>query len=126
MITTYFVYNNLKVHPFVLGDAPFPGFDLIAWDGWTYGTLWDRGGDAGMTLIGQTKVHGQVWKMAQPDKLLELEDFWGVSKGSTEPTEVEVVVPISELESEKVKAMTYILSKIDSTYQIVYDGKWKF
>lgn len=126
MVNSYFVYNNLKVNPFVLGDAPFPGFDLVAWDGWTYGTLWDRGEDAGFTLIGKTKVHGQLWRLLEPTKLPELEDFWGVTRGNNELSEVEIVVPINEIENETIKAITYTLTKIDTSYKIVYDGKWKF
>lgn len=122
----FFIFNNLKCNPFILGDHPLPGFELLAWDSWTIGTLWDRGTDAGFTKIGHIEVHGQIWKVENFSEISTLEEFLGVYKGATEKTTIEVVLPINELEKEKLAVTTYSLAKIDPSYKIVNDGRWRF
>ena len=121
---TYFIFNNLKVHPFFLSDGPFPGFKLLTWDheSWTYGTLLDIGNDAGFTPIGHYKVFGQLWVADDMPKITELEDLLGVNRGFMEP--VKVLVNIETDVKEKVDAITYRLKNIPSNYGIVEDGKW--
>lgn len=121
----YFIYNNLKVSPFLGYDAPFPGFTNLTWDheSYTFGTLFDIGKDAGFSKIGLSKVYGQLWVAKDTTKIKELEDFLGVPRLNY-PTDVEVTVQINELESSKLKVTTFALEKIVPSYQIVEDGKW--
>lgn len=129
MSLCYFVYNNLKVHPFLMGDAPLPGFELISWDNYTYtdGTLWKLDfEDAGYTKIGIHKVHGQLWKTEDTSKIDFLEECFGVHKGLTSPIEIEVTVELGDLDKPKLKATTFALEKINPGYEIIKEGKWRF
>ena len=122
----YFIYSNLKVNPFILQDQPYYGFSLLSWDNesWTPGTLWDIGVDAGYTRIGKGYVYGQVWILENPSKARDVEDFFGVGAGLMEPTEVEVSIQVEPTIIEKLKAITFQLTKIKNEYKIIDDGKW--
>ena len=122
----YFIYNNLKVNPFILQDQPFPGCDLLCWDNqsYTYGTLWDLGVDAGFTRIGKGKVYGQVWVAKDYSKIREFQELLGIFSGRTELVEIPVTIQYECLVSEEIKALTNQLTKVDTKYQIVEDGKW--
>lgn len=123
----YFIYNNIKAHPFKINTgAPIPGFRVLSWDSWTYGTLWDIGEDAAYTSIGNGKVFGQLWIPENYSNLHMLESFCRVDEGLTEAVEIKVAVPVDQLEVEEIPAVTYALSKVDLKYKIVQDGKWKF
>lgn len=123
----YFIYNNIKAHPFKFNTgAPIPGFRVLSWDSWTYGTLWDIGEDAAYTVIGNGKVFGQVWIPDDYKNLHMLESFCRVDEGLTEPVEISVQIPVDGLDVEILPATTYALSQINQAYQIVQDGKWKF
>ena len=119
----YFIYNNLKVSPFLPYDTPLPGFNLLTYDNesWTYGTLWDCGVDSGLTVIGNGEVYGQLWVAENLSMVKELEYLYGVHKGITKPTKVPVNI---QFEPEVVKATTFTLEKIIPSYTIVQDGKW--
>lgn len=130
MSSCFFVFNNLKVNSFLLGDAPLPGFELVAWDCWTMGTLWSLNtiGDAGFTTIGITKVHGQLWRMEDPKQVPMLEQCFGKDSGLVRPVDIDIVVDF-EYDKEKLKARTYALEmpvaqKLSPNYSIVADGKW--
>lgn len=122
----YFIYNNLKVNPFLLYDQPVDGFEILSWDNqsWTYGTLWDIGVDAGYTRIGKGSVYGQIWLTRNVNKIPDLEDMLGVYRGLREPVEVNVNLEIEPLVIEKIKAITFQLKTISNEYKIVNDGKW--
>jgi hypothetical protein len=122
----YFIYNNLKVNPFLLYDQPYPGFELLSWEthSWTPGTLWDLGLDAGFTRLGNGVVYGQIWVAKDLSKIDELEDVLGVYRGLREPVQVEVSLQVDPPLIEHIKATTFQLSKISSEYTIVNDGKW--
>jgi gamma-glutamylcyclotransferase (GGCT)/AIG2-like uncharacterized protein YtfP len=122
----YFIYSNLKVNPFLLGDRPLPGFELVAWDSWTLGTLWDIGEEAGYSIIGKTKVHGQLWRLEDNSNEELIKQCSGIFSGLNREINVEVVVPIDELVSENLMATTYALQEINTCYKIVSDGRWKF
>jgi hypothetical protein len=128
MANCYFIYNNLKVNPFVLQDRPVPGFKLIAWKSWTVGTLWelDDVQDVGFTTIGQTKVYGQVWRPEDNSQVSTVEQYFGMNQGLTLPVDIAIVVEIDDLVEETLKAKTFALSKISSTYEIIRDGRWRF
>jgi hypothetical protein len=119
----YFIYNNLKVSPFLPYDAPPVGFDLLTYDNesWTYGTLWDCGRDAGLTVIGKGEVYGQLWVAEDMTRVKELEDLYGVCRGLTRTTRIPVKV---QFEEEPIKATTFVLEKIIPSYTIIQDGKW--
>lgn len=125
---TYFVYSNLKVSPFINGDAPIPGFELLTWDHESSvpGTLWDLGHDAGLTKIGKGVVYGQLWVAENTEKIRLLEEYMGVYSGLTEPNQVDVKVttPDGEIQ-EIIKAVTFHLTNIKNSYKIVEDGKWQ-
>ena len=125
-MSCYFIYNNLKVNPFLLGDRPLPGFELIAWDSWTMGTLWDIGEDAGYTVIGKDKVHGQLWKVEDYKELPLLGRCCGINLGLSEEININLNVPIDELLTESLSAVTFALKSISNDYSIVSDGKWRF
>jgi len=120
-----FIYNNIKVSPFLPGDAPFPGFDLITFDreSYTFGTLWDIGLDAGYTKIGLGVVYGQLWKATEKTALEELREIIGVTSGLTEEVEVPVTVELDN-ERTEIKALTFSLTKIQKHYMIIDDGYW--
>lgn len=122
----YFIFNNLKVSPFLLSDAPFPGFELLTHDNesWTFGTLWDIGLDAGYTKIGLGKVFGQVWVAKDLYQTRELVEFTGVKSGLTRPEAIQVQIQVDELTKQTIKATTFVLSKLSPDYKIVSDGKW--
>lgn len=124
----YFIYDNLKAHPFILQDSPLPGFEILSWDSWTLGTMWDIGDDAGYTKIGKQKVHGQLWKLEDPSRpvIEKIREYAGIYKGVKEETLVTVKVPINDLISHDLQATTFSLSKIDTNYTIVNDGRWRF
>jgi len=122
----YFIFNNLKVslHP---NDAPFPGFDMLGHEKQcsTLGTLWDIGGDAGYTVIGKTKVKGQLWIAENLDAIDELEFYIGAKKGLTEPTKVKVDFVYDDPPvHETLDAIVYRLTEIKKNYRIVNDGWW--
>ena len=125
-MSCYFIYNNLKVHPFILGDGPLPGFELISWDSWTIGTLWNIGEDAGYTRIGKDKVYGQLWKVEDYKELPFLEQCCGLESGRNEIIEVDLVVPIDDLINDNISASTFALKNISNDYTIISDGKWRF
>ncbi len=123
---TVFILNNLKVNPFILNDAPLPGFDLLAWEHEcsVKGTLWDIGYDAGYTFIGNTDVKGQLWIAETVSAVKELEEFVGVNSGLTEPMKVKVEITPEPLIKEVVDAVVYKLTKIKNEYKIVHTGNW--
>lgn len=122
----YFIYNNLKAHPFKINTEPaIPGFRVLSWDSWTYGTLWDIGKDAAYTRIGTGKVFGQLWIPEDYKNLSLLEGFCGIDTGLTEEVKVKVEFPIG-IDIEEISAVTYSLAKIQSEYKIIHDGKWRF
>jgi len=126
-MSLYFIYNNLKVNSFVLHDTPYPGFELLTWDmeSWTFGTLWDLGDDAGYSRIGKSDVKGQVWICKNKEKENELNKFFGVEIGLTEPVEINVNIKTNDnIVVEEVKAKTFALTKIQKEYTIVNDGYW--
>ena len=122
----YFIYNNLKVNPFLLYDQPVSGFEILSWDNqsWTNGTLWDIGVDAGYTRIGKGSVYGQIWLTRDVNKIPDLEDMLGVYRGLREPVEVDVSLEIEPSVIEHIKAITFQLKTISNEYKIVNDGKW--
>lgn len=124
----YFIVGNLKANPFKLNTfPPIPGFRMLSWDSWTYGTLWDLGEDAGYSLIGKDKVYGQLWIPEDYNQLTMLESFCGVDTGLTEPVDITVTFPVEDkLSTEELPAVTYALSKLSTEYNIVSDGKWRF
>ena len=125
---TYFIYNNLKVSPFIFGDAPIPGFELLTWDNESsiFGTLWDIGIDAGVTKIGKGLVYGQLWLAEDTNKIETLEEYMGVKSGLREPSPVDVQIQTKDGEiQEVIKAITFHLTKIRDYYKIVEDGKWQ-
>ena len=129
MSLCYFVFNNLKVHPFLIGDAPLPGFELLSWDNYTYteGTLWKLDfEDAGFSKIGIHKVHGQLWKTEDSKQIHFLEKCFGVNKGLCYPIEIDVTVEIGDSDKPKVKATTFALETIRPSYEIIKEGKWRF
>lgn len=119
----YFIYNNLKVNPFILQDAPPLGFELLAWenDCHTPGTLWDIGVDAGLTSIGLGEVYGQIWKSLSYSNERDLEDLFK-RDGLFQPTEIKVL--IEDIPPILVEAKTFQLKTIVADYAIVHDGKW--
>lgn len=119
---TYFVYNNLKVNPFVLHDSPVPGFELLSWDheSWTEGTLLDIGGDAGFTPIGHHRVYGQIWIAHSFEHVDFIEQAFGCSSGISSPEKIKVKVEPDSI----IEAITYRLTKIPSDSKIIEDGKW--
>ena len=123
----YFVYNNIKAHPLKFNTgATIPGFRVLSWNSWTYGTLWDIGQDAAYTVVGNGKVFGQLWIPEDYSNLHMLESFCRVDEGLTEPVEIDVAVPVGGVEVEKLSAITYALSEVNTAYKIIQDGKWKF
>jgi hypothetical protein len=121
----FFIFNNLKVNSFLLKDEPLPGFNLLTWDHESYihGTLWDIGNDAGYTPIGISKVHGQIWLAEDLDRIQELEFFLGVKSGLTEPIVTECYINSNEFVGT-INTVVHKLSKIETIYNIVPDGKW--
>lgn len=119
----YFIYNNLKVNPFILQDQPYPGFELLTWDNesWTDGTLWDLGLDAGYTKIGLGSVYGQVWKCLSHSREKELEDMF-IHDNLLKPTEIKVL--IQDIPPIIITARTFQLNSILTDYKIISDGKW--
>ena len=124
----YFVYDNLKANPFALYDEPLPGFEVLSWNSWTTGTMWDIGNDAGFTTIGHHQVYGQVWKLVDPSQnvLHKIRDYSGAYTGLREEVDVRVVVPIDDLIKEELQATTFALSKIANDYEIIREGRWRF
>lgn len=122
---TYFVFNNLKVNPFVLQDQPLPGFEVLVWENeaWTLGTLLDIGVDAGFTPIGHTKVHGQLWLAKDIYQTKQLETLAGVESGLTKIIKIPVVIQNNILK-EEIEALTFKLTNISDYHRIVNDGKW--
>ena len=122
----YFIYNNLKVSPFLLQDSPLPGFRVLTWEheSWTNGTLWDLGKDAGFSIIGKDKVYGQLWVAEDLNRIEDINSFFGVKSGLTIPTEIDVSILIDNLITESIPAITFALESIKPTYKIVSDGKW--
>lgn len=128
-INCYFIYNNLKINPFILGDAPMPGFELLSWDvdSYTDGTLWELPfNDAGFTKIGIDKVHGQVWKLVDPKEEPFLRECFGVYKGLMSPVEIPVTIEIDKADIETLPAITFALNEIKPSYKLVRDGRWRF
>lgn len=129
MSLCYFVFNNLKIHPFLNGDGPLPGFEILSWDAYTYteGTLWKLDiEDAGFTKIGIDKVHGQLWKVEDPTQIHVLKDCFGVKSGLTYETDIEVTIEFDKLDKSNLKAKTFALEKISPKYEIIKNGRWKF
>ena len=122
----YFVFNNLKVNPFVLGDNPLPGFDLVAWDAWTVGTLLDIGEDAGFSRLGKTEIHGQLWKLSDPREVYTLEEYVGKLSGLVDEIKIPVIVSIDEYLTEKLTATTFSIARIKPEYKILHTGRWRF
>jgi len=120
-----FIFNNLKVSPFIFGDAPPIGFELITYENEssTPGTLWDIGVDAGMTRIGNGNVQGQLWKSYDSTALSDLRDMYGVYSGLNEEYVVPVTIDVDHIKTT-VFALTFILTRIQNSYKIVKDGNW--
>jgi len=137
MTNLFFIYSNLKVHPFIGGQTikgmapelyptPFPGFELLSWEAYTMGTLWNLTDidEAGFTLIGHTKVFGQLWKL-ENEKEFDLFEQCVGKDTLTEKIEVDATIPF-DFDSETLKATTYSLQKILPKYEILSSGRWKF
>lgn len=122
-----FIYNHLKAHPFKpLSDAPIPGFRVLSWKAEVNGTLWDIGGDAGMSKIGINKVQGQLWIPDTYDHYSTLKSFCRVDEGLTEPfnTKASFKIDPTDITSEEVEVLTFALTKIDPQYKIIHTGVW--
>jgi len=120
-----FIFNNLKVSPFLLGDAPPNGFELITYDNESYtpGTLWDIGVDAGMTRIGKGLVYGQLWKNIDSFGYNLLKDFVGINTGLNEEVIVPVTIDVDNIKTT-ISAVTFSLTRIHDSYKIIEDGNW--
>lgn len=121
----YFVYNNLKQNPFVPGDAPLPGFELLTWEHESFivGSLWDIGPDCSYTTIGQTEIHGQIWLEESRGAGKELEYFSGVRSGLTELVTVPVRIKYDGVDTE-FDVCTFRLKQILPTYKLLRNGSW--
>lgn len=123
----YFIYNNLKVNPFILHDSAYPGFELLTWDkeSWTQGTLWDIGHDAGYSVIGNANVCGQLWICRDNSKESDVAKLFGVEIGISRPIEVKVKIkPNGDTQEDEVSAKTFALNNIEDSYIMIKNGFW--
>lgn len=125
-MNTFFIVGNLKVNPFILKDAPLPGFSVLAWDAYTVGSLWliNNLDEVCFLNEGNLKIHGQIWKAHEPSSIELLEQYSGKVAGLTDYTQVRLVLPTeSDLE---LNALAFRLSTIRPEYKKLNEGKWKF
>lgn len=124
-----FVYNNLKAHPLKpLSDAPIPGFRVLSWEALVHGTLWNIGGDAGLSTLGLNSVKGQLWIPDTYDKYNLLKSFCRVDEGLTEPKKLKAKFKIDphDLKFEELEVLTFTLTNIKPQYEIIHTGVWGF
>lgn len=125
-MNAFFIVGNLKVNPFLLKDAPLPGFSVVAWDAYTVGSLWllDSFDEVCFLQQGNVKVHGQIWKADKSDNITLLEKYSGKSDGLTDYTKVKLILPTeSDLQ---LNALAFNLINIKPEYKKLNEGKWRF
>ena len=123
----FYIYNNLKVHPFKPLSAPaILGFEVLIWEATTTGTLFDIGGNAGLITEGSYDIHGQVWKPENYDYYDFLVSFCGVDEDLTEIKKIKVKAIIDQHKKEDLEVFTFSLKQVKSNYNIIKTGKWLF
>jgi len=123
----YFIYNNLKVNPFVIQDKPFPGFELVTWDHQTstIGTLLNLGFDAAYIEAGHMLVKGQLWKSDDRIACRKLEDVF-LTGDDFVMIDVKVCLSIED-EQVKTDAITFALKQLKpGQYNPIPTGQWNF
>lgn len=111
---SYFVYNQLKVNPFILNDEPFPGFEILTWDNQSYivGSLKETEiGDAYIEH-GNELIPGQIWHTDDIIAGRKLEDAVGLATGILELIRVDATILIDD-SPESVNTLTFALKSLD-------------
>lgn len=127
MSRAFFICNNLKINPFILGDGPISGFSILAWDheATVKGTLYDLGHDAGFLPTGDNNVEGQLWIAEDAASIPTLYGLTGVDTGFTIPYPINVKIHTADDEiCETIRAVSFPLTYIQEDWMPVPSGRW--
>lgn len=122
---TFFIVGNLKVYPFILADAPVPGFTVLSWNAYTVGSLWllKDLNEVCYRDEGNARVHGQVWRAHEEESIKLLEKYSGKEAGLTDYKKVIVDLPNEDC---RIQTVAFKLKEIKPDYEKLDCGKWRF
>jgi gamma-glutamylcyclotransferase (GGCT)/AIG2-like uncharacterized protein YtfP len=124
-----FVYNNLKVNYLILGDQPYPGFDVLTYENQSFvrGSLYHLGSDAGFTCSGHTKVWGQIWISDTDDSFRELQEFV-YPEGNIRPVLTKATIleknEQGKVENIEVPVVVFTMTKVPMSAPRIDSGDW--
>lgn len=114
---SYFVYNQLRVNPFLLYDRPFPGFEIVTWDNQSFitGSLVDTEIGEAYIEYGNELIRGQIWKTEDLVAGRKLEDAIGLASGLLELIKIEATIMLDDAPKEEktLETYTFALKSLD-------------